>query len=98
MPVQVLCNLIQIDFIETEGDVIFILVYILVNVFADLYSLNHLNIDVSVIFLNQERTVWDHPFIEHYHLNIIHLLHHTVPILTLSVCWVSILVHNCVGL
>ena len=57
MSVQMLCNFIQIDFIETENNVIFIFVYILVNVFADLYNLNHLNIDVSVILPGQERTV-----------------------------------------
>ena len=52
-----LCNFIQIDFIKMKSDVIFIFVYIFMNVFADLYNLNHFNINMSVILLGQERTV-----------------------------------------
>ena len=44
-----LCNLIQVNFIETENYTVFIFVYIFVNVFTNLYSLNHFNINVSVI-------------------------------------------------
>ena len=55
--IQMLCNLIQIDFIKTENYTVFIFIYILVNVFADLYDLNHLNINVSMILSGQERTV-----------------------------------------
>ena len=55
--VQMLCNLIHINFIKTENCAVFILVYILVNIFANLYDFNHLHINVSVILSGQKRTV-----------------------------------------
>ena len=52
-----LCNLIQINFIEIENYAVFIFIYIFVNVFINLYNFNYFNIDINVILLSQERTV-----------------------------------------